>query len=376
MKRARLSAFILILFFAFVGTGPLALAAKRVALVVGNNTYVNYPSGKQLKKAENDARAMQEVLRGTLGFEVVFAEGADWKEMNARINEFEGKIGEGDIAFIYFSGHGVSIGAENYLLPSDVPEYVAGEEGRISGNSFGADELNRRIQKKGARAIFAVLDACRENLLETEGGKSIGVLGGLRNIEAADGIFVLFAAGLGQTALDRLSEDDPNPNSVFTRTLVPLLKTGGLSQVDLAKRVQTGVSKLANSIGFSQVPAYYDQILGLVTLNGGGSTVDEAEETAITKPANKPAIQKGGDEFVVQLASFANLDAATSEYRRLEEAHHEALDGLSSQITVFQDGDRILFRLSAGPLPTKEEAQNVCRQLIASGEPSCWARLQ
>ena len=39
-----------------VGGGP-ALAAKRVALVVGNDQYANIP---QLKKAVNDARTMSE----------------------------------------------------------------------------------------------------------------------------------------------------------------------------------------------------------------------------------------------------------------------------------------------------------------------------
>lgn len=135
------------------------------------------------------------------------------------------------------------------------------------GNSFGAEALTRRIQKRGVRAIFSILDACRDNPFVDEGGKSIGGNGGLTSIDAAEGVFTLYAAGLGQTALDRLSDNDPDPNSVFTRNLIPLLKTRGLSQVDLAKKIQQQVAALAAKIGHTQKPAYYDQILGFVTLN-------------------------------------------------------------------------------------------------------------
>ena len=49
---------------------PPAYAAKRVALVIGNNTYENVPA---LKKAVNDAGAISQEL-AKLGFDVVSAE--------------------------------------------------------------------------------------------------------------------------------------------------------------------------------------------------------------------------------------------------------------------------------------------------------------
>jgi len=344
MGQLRAFAIILILFSVFAGTGQSALAAKRVALVVGNNTYVNYPSNRQLQKAVNDARTMQATLRDDLGFDVVYGEDADWRSMNALITEFEGKVEEGDVAFIYFSGHGVSIGAENFLLPSDVPEYVAGEEGRIAGNSFGADELNRRIHKKGAKAIFAVLDACRENLLETAGGKSVGGAGGLMNLDAAEGIFVLFAAGLGQIALDRLSDDDPNPNSVFTRTLVPLLKTGGLSQVDLAKRVQTEVSKLAGSIGFIQKPAYYDHILGLVTLKDGEFSEErESGQVAFEAAGNSIAMLRAvGESYPgtvwekMALAKIGELESQVAVLKGDQQPRSDVCTGVRANVATVE----------------------------------------
>jgi hypothetical protein len=43
---------------------------------------------------------------------------------------------------------------------------------------------------------------------------------GPRAATAGQGVFTLYAAGSGQAARDRLSDDDRNQNSVFTRVLV------------------------------------------------------------------------------------------------------------------------------------------------------------
>ncbi len=258
-----------LVFICLVCAQLMPAEAKRVALVIGNNAYANLPDFRQLQKAVNDARSMRDTLRDDLGFNVNFAENADFRTMNNGFKNFEATVEPGDVVFLFFSGHGVSIGGENYLLPSDIPLPVAGEEQRLIGSSFGAEQLVLRLKKRGARAIFAVLDACRDDPFESENGKAVGGPSGLTKMDAAEGVFILFAAGVRQTALDRLYEADNNPNSVFTRSLIPALKTGGLSQVDLAKRVYKEVKAAAATIGHDQTPAYYDQIDGYVMLKEG-----------------------------------------------------------------------------------------------------------
>jgi ABC-type sugar transport system substrate-binding protein len=73
-----------------------AFAAKRVALVIGNNTYENVPA---LKKAVNDAGAISQEL-ARLGFEVVSAENVG-RAMSRALVELESKIESGDTALIY-----------------------------------------------------------------------------------------------------------------------------------------------------------------------------------------------------------------------------------------------------------------------------------
>jgi hypothetical protein len=74
----------------------------------------------------------------------------------------------------------------------------------------------------------------------------------------------MYSAGIGQEALDRLSDEDENPNSVFTRRLIPLLQQSGLSHVRMAKTLQVEVEKLAltTKSKHRQFPAFYDQVRG------------------------------------------------------------------------------------------------------------------
>jgi hypothetical protein len=81
-------------------------------------------------------------------------------------------------------------------------------------------------------ALF-IVDACRDNPFRDGAGRSVGGARGLVRVEAAEGTFVMYSAGVGQQALDRLPGGaDRNPNSVYTRTLLPILKTPGLSLRD------------------------------------------------------------------------------------------------------------------------------------------------
>lgn len=253
-----------------------ASAQKRVALVIGNDAYSNLP---KLQKAVNDARAVAASLRD-IGFEVVEGENLTRRETNRKLADFEAALSPGDQAFFFFAGHGVAIGAENFLIPTDMPKPRPGEEGLVQDEAHAVNALIERVQGRGAASSFFVLDACRDNPFKASGVRSIGGTRGLTRVSAPTGVFVLFSAGIGQTALDRLGNADPDPNSVFTRKLVPLLHEPGLTHVRLAKQIQQEVAALARKVPHQQQPAYYDQIIGEIVLRPGPAT----ETTADTKP--------------------------------------------------------------------------------------------
>lgn len=240
------------------GAAFTATAQDRHALVVGIDAYVNITN---LQKARNDAEAVAEAL-GETGFEVTVLLDSNRRDLFRALNTFVQQLEPGDEAVFYFAGHGVEVDGRNYLLPTDVPAMRPGEERLLTSESLAADAVLADMQGSGARVSLLILDACRDNPFPEEGTRSLGRSAGLARLEAPEGAFIMFSAGTGQTALDRLSNDDPDPNSVFTRALLPLLTEPGLPIHQIARRLRRDVQDLAQTVGYDQRPAYYDEVTG------------------------------------------------------------------------------------------------------------------
>ena len=261
-----------------------ARAERRVALVIGNNHYQSVP---QLQKAVNDARTIGQSLQD-LGFIVTVAEDVTQRRMSEALVTFSTGIKQGDIALFFFSGHGFEIKGENFLLPVDVPAATEGQDDLVRDASFPAQRIVETLEQHGARTAILVLDACRDNPFDRPGRtRGVAGSGGLAPMTAVnEGEFILFSAGAKQTALDRLSDGDANPNSVFTRNFVKELATPGLTLVQIAKRTQAEVLQMARTVSHEQTPAYYDQVIGDIVLNG---TIGNAPPVAQPAPLPAPA---------------------------------------------------------------------------------------
>lgn len=274
-------------------TGPAA-AETRHALVIGNDRYVHLGAERQLRNAVADARLMRDTL-GALGFAVIHGENLDRRAMIDRLADLAARLGRDDTAFVYFAGHGVSLNGANYLLPSDIPEPRAagrGEEGRLAEHAIAEASVIERLSAAGARVAVLVLDACRDNPLQGTDRRAVGGVRGLAQSAPAQGVFAIYAAGFGQSALDRLGPDDRHPNSVFTRVFAETLRTPGLDLKAVATLTRRRVVEMARAVGYDQVPAYYDQLVGAdVFLAGPAETTDtkrEADDIARTAAAAPP----------------------------------------------------------------------------------------
>src|SRR5262244_2419784 len=254
-----------------------AYAEKRVALVVGNNDYRNVP---KLQKAVNDARTMGDTLK-QLGFTVMVAENQNRAQFSQSLLAFDSAVGPGDTAFFFYAGHGFEIAGQNYLLPTDVPAATEGQEELVRDSSVLADRIIERLQNKRVRTSILVFDACRNNPFERSGTRAVAGGGGLAPMaQLPEGVFSVFSAGYKQTALDRLSNDDNSPNSVFTRTFAKELLLPGENLVEVAQHTRRQVSEMAETIGHRQIPAYTDQMVDNVFLNGAAKA-----QASATKPA-------------------------------------------------------------------------------------------
>lgn len=244
-----------VLAFGLLLTFSDAASARRLALIIGQKDYINLTP---LQKPLGDARAIAAALT-RLKFDVVtIRENLDYPKFIAELAAFENLVGQGDEVVLFFSGHGVAIGGRNYLLPIDMIGGTA-QESVVKRLAIDAGEMVREIRKREPRYVFAILDACRNNPFESI-GKSIGLSRGLARMEPVAGEFILFAAGPGEEALDRLRNDDPAQTSVFTRVLLQHLERPGLSIQDIAFETKVGVRELARTIGREQFPEPFDRL--------------------------------------------------------------------------------------------------------------------
>jgi Caspase domain len=297
---------IVVALFAFAA--PPAHAEKRVALVVGNNDYRSVP---KLQKAVNDARTMGDTLK-QLGFTVMLAENQNRQAFSETLLAFDRAVGPGDTAFFFYAGHGFEIAGQNFLLPTDVPAATEGQEELVRDASVLADRVIERLQNKKVRTAILVFDACRNNPFERSGTRAVAGGGGLAPMtQLPEGVFSVFSAGPRQTALDRLSNNDDNPNSVFTRTFAKELTQPGMNLVQVAQRTRRLVSEMAETVHHKQVPVYFDQMVDDVFLNGVAKAQPEAEKptelpqkVAALPPVSVPRVPKE-DSVNAPIAMFS-----------------------------------------------------------------------
>jgi hypothetical protein len=321
-----------------------AHADKRVALVIGNDRYANLPASEQLQKAVNDAHAVGEALT-QIGFEVMTGENVDRLALVDKLDAFARRLSQGDTAFFFFSGHGVAIGGANYVLPADIPNVEADQETRLARVALSEQDIVSDLQARGVRVAVVVLDACRTNPFARPGARGVGGERGLAPPPQVKGVFSLYAASSGQAARDRLTDDDHNPNSVFSRVLVPALTKPGLDLTALAFDVREEVARVAKNAGYVQEPAYYDGTIGgRVYLAGappdGGQTAKERSR----EPPAADAAQAWGiiqnttslavlDDFIRQFGN-APVYGSMARARREELAKGQAKPPAAPQIAA------------------------------------------
>lgn len=248
--------------FLLVASATWPSQAAKYGFVVGVNTYDNLGSNSQLQRAVNDAQSVATVLSG-LGYEVTQKQDLLRSEFNAHWQTFLNRLSESDEVVIYYSGHGIEIDGQNYLVPRDIPNVKYGREAQVKRESISLQDLLLDLREKKPRVSLIILDACRDHPLAAPELRGIGPTGGLANIHAPEGTFIMYSAGAGETALDRLPENDSDTfNSVYTRNLLKLMQTPGLSLQEMATELRSQVYNLTKTVPHTQRPAYYDGVIG------------------------------------------------------------------------------------------------------------------
>ncbi|MBV9341126.1 MAG: caspase family protein, partial [Acidobacteria bacterium] len=222
----------LFLFFSCLSRQNVACAQghdtrKRLALVIGNNTYTHLET---LANPVNDARAMRDSLTDS-GFQVLLRLNLDREKMEEAVAEFMEKIAQGDVALFYYSGHGMEIAGENYLLPVD---FDAKNSTEAKYHSLPANQILDALADKGATLKILILDACRNNPFIS--AKGFG-RAGLATMSGPRGTLIAYAAAPGETA----SDNPRAANSLYTEQLLRAIRQPGLSLEQVFKDTAIGV---------------------------------------------------------------------------------------------------------------------------------------
>jgi formylglycine-generating enzyme required for sulfatase activity len=276
--------------------------AKLQALVIGNSAYKSGP----LKNPANDAQDIGAAL-GRLGFTVTLRTDLTRRGFDEALSQFTRQLGPDDLALFFYSGHGIQVANENYLVPVD---YQASSEADVEYEAYAASRVRKKLEETPARIRVLILDACRDNPYRFNRGT-----GGLAAItSAAEGTLVAFSAGDNQTASDNMQ----GRNGLYTKYLLAALEKPGLGLREIFEQAQAGVYTAS---GRKQFPAIYNMIVGSVVLKGGGAAASPlaGQSAKLDAAAEAWSLVRNSDraeDFDDFVAAFPNSELATTARMR------------------------------------------------------------
>lgn len=236
---------------------PVAVnGPTKVALVIGNSLYPD--ANAPLAQPGNDARALAATLQRD-GFDVETVENADKSEMHGAVERLKAKIRPDSVAMLFFSGFGVQVGRESYMIPVDAAIWKASDV-RRDGTSI--ESVLAAMKERGARAKLVVVDASRRNPYER---RFRSYSHGLAPINAPDNALVLSSAAPGQVV-----DDGNGQNSAVVAELLNNLKSSSADAATVFNKTRTAVSQASNG---KQIPSVSSSLLDDVNFGD-------------TKPAN------------------------------------------------------------------------------------------
>ena len=322
--------------------GPCA-AEQRVALVIGNGAYRSVP---ELRNSRNDADDISEQLK-RLGFSVIDGRDLDRSAMQATLGRFAQRLKGADAGLVYYSGHGLQINGQNFLIPVDL---------KLDDGAFTPfemvkldDVVEALSYTDGVRLL--VLDACRDNpfansLAQNKGSRGASMTRGLAKIERSQGMLIAYS-----TQPNAVAADGTGRNSPFTAALVREMQVPGLEVATVFRRVAVNVNR---ETGGAQTPELSVSLLQDFYLNPQESDVGAWQKLGPSASAVglKAFISRFPTSVMVD-AARARLDAIenASERERLVREYAEKERRLRQELETAEAG----YRKAASELAERRE---------------------
>lgn len=237
---------------------PAHAEGSRVALVIGNGAYRKVP---ELPNPPRDASDVADALQ-RMGFAVTRLNDADLAQTKKALADFGEAAAHAETAIVFYAGHGIEAGGENWLIPVDAE--IATD----------ADARNRAISLRSVVGVvdkatslgLIILDACRDNPFVVQSvadaspagsdtsapTKSRSISRGLAPTDPSGNVLIAFSAKDGTTA-----QDGDGRNSPFTSALLRHVEQSGLEVTFLFRIVRDEVMKTTNG---TQQPYVYGSL--------------------------------------------------------------------------------------------------------------------
>lgn len=318
-------------------------AEQRVALVIGNGAYRSVP---ELRNSRNDADDISEQLK-RLGFSVIDGRDLDRSAMQVALGRFAQRLKGADAGLVYYSGHGLQINGQNFLVPVDL---------KLDDGAFTPFEMVRLDDvvealgyTDGVRLL--VLDACRDNpfansLAQNKGSRGASMTRGLAKIERSQGMLIAYS-----TQPNAVAADGTGRNSPFTAALVREMQVPGLEVATVFRRVAVNVYR---ETGGAQTPELSVSLLQDFYLNPQESDVGAWQKLGPSASAAglKAFISRFPTSVMVD-AARARLDAIenASERERLVREYAEKERRLRQELETAEAG----YRKAASELAERRE---------------------
>ena len=274
--------------FAQVNPAQENVVLNKYALVIGNGSYSNL---SRLANPVNDANDMTAALR-ELGFNVETILNGGLEQMESAVLRLRDRLSESQdsYGFLFYAGHGVQSGGENYLIPVDA---AIPSESYLRNRALSVQVVLDDLNEARNSLNVLVLDACRDNPFGwgRSAGRGLAVIGR----QPANSIIV-YATSAGQQAAD-----GEGRNGMFTSQLLHNLRDPGLDVNEVFRRTGADVSAASNA---RQISAIYSQFFGIAFLSGAPGNAISARPQPIQprQPAQpipqpaQPIKEKRGDD--------------------------------------------------------------------------------
>jgi uncharacterized caspase-like protein len=229
-------------------TGDFYLAgqiSKKEALVIGIDRYSDHPLHSAIAGAEQVYKQLN-----VDGFETVLIEDASIDQLQVRLSEFAKNLGPKDVALFYFAGEGGIASGKPFLMAADarIPDHgSAGKWEHIPSNAVTLADVMDLVRRNHPGPNIFLLDMGMARASSAD----VLDLAALRRQQT----LVLFSCKSGQEPAR--TQD----GSLFSRTVVSVLKEPGLSADYAVSRIVTAIYDQTDGVEYAiEIPMLQDRV--------------------------------------------------------------------------------------------------------------------